>query len=66
MTSFSVISGTACLALYSDNRWYRAEIIEITYATGNNNDDDLIAVRFVDYGSFEFVDYTRYRSFVLL
>ena len=56
---FLVLSGAACLALYSDDRWYRAEIIDIAYGDENNG-GDLIAVRYVDYGSFEFLDYSRY------
>jgi Tudor domain len=46
------------MAQFSDDRWYRAEVIDIAYGAGKNG-GDLMAVRYVDYGSFEYLDSTR-------
>ena len=48
--------GAPCVAQYTnDGLWYRAEIIDIIIGSG----EDKIAVRFVDYGNFDYVSRTR-------
>lgn len=45
----AILSGTACIAQYSSDKcWYRAEIIEVRGETE-------VGVRFVDYGSSDFL-----------
>lgn len=48
------------MAMYSaDGNWYRAEIIDVEYAS-KPDELDMASIRFVDYGSFETVTRTRF------
>ena len=54
----AVVAGSACVAPYSlDGAWYRAEIL----STGDKGEgSDRAGIRFIDYGSFEFVPRSKY------
>jgi len=53
--------GSACVAQYSvDGRYYRAEIVCLD--SDGDVGDTRAGVRFVDYGSFEYVPYDRLRA----
>ena len=49
------VSGTPCVCEFShDESYYRAEVISIHHSSGSGH-VPLAGIRFVDYGSFEYV-----------
>ena len=55
--------GSACVAQYGvDGCFYRGEIVSLDCTGGDGDDGVRAGVRFVDYGSFEFVPQHRSSS----